>query len=311
MYDVSIILVNYKSKFLTENCIKSIYNSQCQLKFEIIVIDNHSEDGSVDYLRGKFPSVKVIDSKKNSGFAFANNMGVRIADGKYVLLLNNDTVILRNMIDALYRALETDSSIGVLGSRAVNGDNIELPITHKYENLKTIKLQTYLKPILEKLNIQRKLVSIFKQNESKNKEIIFTDWIAGSALFLKRNLYYKINGLDENFFMYMEDEDLCHRINDAGYKVGILNKIYYIHYCGGSTIQSYFLTKEYFKSRLLFFKRYFNKDFIFIKKSLYNQIKVINTNLSPQQLEKMKLELDSYVNNYLEYETKNVKGVIR
>ncbi|MEE0441482.1 MAG: glycosyltransferase, partial [Thomasclavelia sp.] len=87
MYDVSIILVNYKSKFLTENCIKSIYNSQCQLKFEIIVIDNHSEDGSVDYLRGKFPSVKVIDSKKNSGFAFANNMGVRIADGKYVLLL--------------------------------------------------------------------------------------------------------------------------------------------------------------------------------------------------------------------------------
>ncbi|WP_285815954.1 glycosyltransferase family 2 protein [Thomasclavelia cocleata] len=309
MYDISIVLVNYRNKMLTEDCINSILNSNCKVSFEIIVVDNHSKDGSIEYLQEKFPNIIISDSGRNLGFAFGNNIGVRMAIGKYVLLLNNDTKIYKNMLDDLYETAEKNPKIGLLGCRAIDCYGVELPITHSYENLSTIRLQSYIKPILEKMKLQRRLISIIKKKNTLNKEIIFTDWIAGSAMFINRKLYNDIGGLDENFFMYMEDEDFSHRINDAGYLVGVSNTIGYIHYCGGSTIQSYFLTKEYFKSRLLFFRRYNNNNFTSIKKALYAQIKVVNNNLSKNQLEKMKSELDLYIEIELEKKAKYIKGI--
>ena len=300
MIDISIILVNYKNKEFTENCINSILKLECDLRYEIIVVDNNSKDDSIEYLQNKFPNITIFDSGKNLGFAFGNNMGVKVSHGKYLLFLNNDTIIFDNILEDLYTVSEENPKIGLLGCRAIDRNGIELPISHKYENLKTSRMQTYIKPIFEKLKIQRYLVSITKKFFLKNKEIVYADWIAGSMMFVKRKFYDDIGGLDEKFFMYMEDEDLSHRVNDRGYLVGVINKIGYIHYCGGSTIQSYFLTKEYFKSRLLYFKRYNNREFFKIKKSLYKQIKVINGKLTKQQINSLKEELELYV-----YEIKN------
>lgn len=295
MCDISIILVNYKNKKMTEDCIVSILNSNCKLSFEIIVIDNHSGDNSIAYLQEKFPNIQIADSGKNLGFAFGNNIGVKMSNGEYILLLNNDTIIFQNILDDLYFTMKNNKKIGLLGCRAINASGEELPISHKYENLRTIRLQTYVKPLLEKLKLQRKIVSFFKKKELANKDIIYADWIAGSAMFMERKLYNEIGGLDEKFFMYMEDEDLSHKVNDSGYLVGVINKIGYVHYCGGSTIQSYFLTKEYFKSRLLFFRRYDSLNYISLKKMLYKQIKIVNNSLSKEELNRMKSELDAYI----------------
>lgn len=309
MVDISVILVNYKNVKLTEDCIESLQATKPTSSFEIIVIDNHSEDGSVETLKEKYPQVTVKDSGRNGGFAFGNNVGVRMAQGKYLLLLNNDTKVKEGMLDLLYQHAENNPTVGMLGCRALDRNGVELPIAHQYESLKRIMLQSYVKPILEKIGLQRKLVKAIEHKEEGKKEFTPAQWIAGSAMFIRRDLYYQVNGLDENYFMYMEDEDLCHRINDAGYQVGILPYVGYIHYCGGSTIQSYFLTKEYVKSRLIFFMRYEPQGFTKIKKQLYRQISIVNPNISNADMERMKRELDEFVRNGLSLAAENVIGV--
>lgn len=307
--DISIILVNYKNVKLTEDCITSLQSVKTGTLFEIIVIDNHSEDGSTETLRKKYPQVIVKDSGRNGGFAFGNNVGVQIAQGKYLLLLNNDTQVKEGMLDSLYLYAENNPTVGLLGCRALDRHGVELPIAHKYESLKRIMLQSYAKPVLEKIGLQRGLVKAIEHKEEGEKEFTPAQWVAGSAMFIRRDLYYQVNGLDENYFMYMEDEDLCHRVNDAGYQVGIIPYIGYIHYCGGSTIQSYFLTKEYVKSRLIFFMRYEPKKFTKIKKHLYRQISVVNPDISGAEIKRMKRELDEFVQNELPRAAENVIGV--
>ena len=309
MVDISIILVNYKNVGLTEKCIVSLLNSKTEASFEIIVVDNDSGDDSAEILRDKFPHIVIKDSGKNGGFAYGNNVGVRMARGKYLLLLNNDTVVTDGMLDALYRYAEKNPDVGMLGCRALDRNGMELPIAHQYESLKRIMLQSYVKPVLEKMGLQRRLVKAVEHKKEGEKAFTPAQWIAGSAMFIRRDLYYQVNGLDENFFMYMEDEDLCHRVNDMGYSVGVIPYIGYVHYCGGSTIQSYFLTKEYVKSRLIFFMRYESDKFTEIQKQLYRQIAVVNPDISEAETEIMKRELDEFVRNKLSVAAKNVIGV--
>ena len=307
--DISIILVNFQNVKLTENCIYSLMAAKTKVSYEIIVIDNHSEDGSVETLKNRFPQLTIVDSGRNGGFAFGNNVGAKLAGGKYLLLLNNDREVKDGMLDALYQFAEKTPEVGILGCQALDRNGIELPIAHKYENLKRIWLQSYVKPILEKMGLQRKLVKLAEHKDDGVAEFTSAEWIAGSAMFIKRKLYYKIGGLDENYFMYMEDEDLCRRINNAGYKVGIISFVGYVHYCGGSTIQSYFLTKEYIKSRLIFFMRYEPHNFAAIKKQLYQQIAAVNKNINQSEREQMKKELDEFVRDELPQITQHVAGI--
>lgn len=295
MCDVSIILLNYKNPKLTADCVNSILQSKPKVSYEIIVIDNHSEDGSVEYLQNLFPTVAINDSGKNGGFAYGNNIGVRLAAGEYLLLLNNDTKVFDGMIDDLYSYAQSNPKLGMIGCRSLDGSGAELPVGHVYETLERIMLQSYVKPVLERMGLQRRLVSRIEHRNKERNEFTPAEWIAGSALFIKKDLYYSVGGLDENFFMYMEDEDLGHRVNDAGYLVGITNKIGYIHYCGGSTINSYFLTKEYIKSRLIYFKRYSPKNFSRIKWALFSQIHVVNSSLTKDEIRRMKKELEMFI----------------
>lgn len=306
MCDVSIILLNYKNPQLTVNCVKSIIQSKPKVTYEIIVIDNHSEDGSLEFLEDALPSVVIKDSGKNGGFAYGNNMGVKLSSGKYLLLLNNDTEIKEGMIDDLYECVKGNSHIGMVGCRSVNGDGIELPVAHKYETLKRIMLQSYVKPVLEKIGLQRKLVAMAEQRHEDEGGFTRAEWISGAAMFLERRIYDEVGGLDENFFMYMEDEDLSHRINDAGYLVGVINKIGYTHFCGGSTIKSYFLTKEYIKSRMIYFRRYESKNFEKIQRALFSQIRVVNTSLSKSDRRKMITELRQFAQCDLQNKAENI-----
>lgn len=306
---ISVILVNYKSIQLTVDCIDSIRSCNTTVPYEIIVIDNHSQDDCVSELQKKFPDVAVKDSGRNGGFAFGNNMGVRLAKGKYLLLLNNDTEVKDGMLNALYEFAEKNPDVGMLGCRAMDRNGVELPVMHQYETLRRIWLQSNVKPTLENLGIQRAMVKLFESRKESQEVFTTAEWIAGSAMFIRRDLYYQIGGLDENYFMYMEDEDLCHRLNDAGYKVGIIPFLGYVHYCGGSTIQSYFLTKEYIRSRLIFFKRYDPNQFERIKKALYHQITAVNKNITKYQIQEMKKELDTFVEKDLECLAQHINGV--
>ncbi len=307
--EVSIVLVNYRNVRLTTDCIRSIQNTGAKISYEIIVVDNHSEDGSLDILKSQFPHLTIVDSGRNGGFAYGNNVGVRLASGKYLLLLNNDTEVKPGMIDALYRYAESNPKVGMLGCRALDRNGMELPVAHSYENLKRILLQTYVKPVLERIGLQRRLVRMAEEKSDSRTEFQAAQWIAGSAMFIQRDLYNQLGGLDENFFMYMEDEDLCRRVNAAGYQVGIIPIVGYIHYCGGSTIQSYFLTKEYIKSRLIFFMRYEPQNFVRIKRRLYKQIPVVNKDISRDEIRKMVSELDRFVCDELPQAARNVKEI--
>lgn len=307
--EVSIVLLNFRNVKLTIDCIRSILNAGAKVSYEIIVVDNHSEDGSLEALNSQFPQLTIIDSGKNGGFAYGNNVGVRRAVGKYLLLLNNDTEVKPGMLDELYQYAQSNSDVGMLGCRSVDRNGVELPVTHQYENLKRIWLQTYIKPLLEKVGLQRRLVHMAEHRDDVRSSFVPAQWIAGSAMFIRRELYYQLGGLDENFFMYMEDEDLCRRVNMAGYKVGIIPILGYVHYCGGSTIQSYFLTKEYMKSRLIFFMRYEPHDFARIKRQLFRQISAVNKDISHDEIRKMQDDLEQFISDELPQAAQYVKKI--
>lgn len=302
---ISIILVNYESERYTEQCIRSILKSTQTVSYEIIVVDNHSGNHGLEYLRGQFPQITMIDSGRNGGFAYGNNAGVGMARGRYLLLFNNDTEMKDGMLDEMVRYAEAHPEIGILGCRAVDARGGMLPVSHPYENRKRLYLQTYVKPLLEKIGLQRKMVRRFE----RDAEVLADQWISGSAMLIRRALYDQIGGLDENYFMYMEDEDLCHRLRDAGYPAGILPMIGYVHHCGGSSAPSYFLTREYMKSRLIYFMRYHPRAFGKIRRLLYRQIPVYNKGLKEPEIRKMKEELDRFADTELKKCAGSIKTI--
>ncbi len=217
--DLSIIIVNYNGKHFFKDCLESIKKCCSSNSYEIIVVDNNSRDGSQEFIRLNYPEVRLFAEKENLGFGKANNLGVKKAKGKNILLLNNDTILLKD-ITPIFEELKK-SDIGAVGVKMLNGNREYTPSVGKFPRpLDLLKLSN--------LNEKRKefLTGSFKKKRYK------VDWVSGSFMMLKREDWNLINGFDEDFFMYVEDVDLCKRISNLGKKIIFLSDITYIHFVG-------------------------------------------------------------------------------
>lgn len=226
----SIILVNYKSAQLLLNCLKSIYEYPIH-ELEIIVVDNASDDGTQNLLTQHFPSVKFVQMGYNSGFARANNAGIRISKGEYILLLNSDTIILNDAInrcvsnlnstDAIacgVQLLNEDKSPQISGNYSMKGGlNYLLPIPFLGGALKTLS----------------GLFKIKKPNVPEAKGTVWVDWINGAFLMVKRNVLQKAGLLDEDFFLYAEEAEWCSRLKKHG-KICVFGDINVLHLQGAT-----------------------------------------------------------------------------
>ncbi len=217
--DVSIIIVNYNTKALILNCIKSIYQFTHEIKIEIIVSDNCSIDGSIDAIKCVFPDVVIIDNKKNLGFGAANNRAKIIAKGKYILFLNSDTELQNNSVKIFYDYFENNAvctNIGALGCNLMDMNNC---YTHSYGFFPTNKNQALFLFYLPFKKITQRLGVCKKKIEKQLDAALCVDYLTGADLFMRNdeNAFF-----DENFFLYFEETDLQFQLNKMGLKRVIL-----------------------------------------------------------------------------------------
>lgn len=244
---LSIIIVNFNGEKYLKNCLNSVIQCCSSVSYEIIIVDNNSTDGSVSHIKSKYPNVKLFVEKKNHGFAKANNIGVKNAQGNVILLLNNDTILL-NDITPLLTAVQKNE-IGAIGIKMLNENKEYIHSFGKFPKpLQLIKLAN-----LNETRID--LVSGNFQNQCYQM-----DWISGSFVLVTKEDWNLVNGLDEDYFMYVEDIDFCKKLQNLGKKILFYPNYSYIHFVGFNTSRELKLINGY--------KIYSTKHFNFVNATL-------------------------------------------
>lgn len=266
---LSIIIVNYNTYTLTKQTINSIIKNEHTFNYEIILVDNASSDDSIEKLQTEFNNIssegilKVIINKSNLGFSKANNIGIKLASGEYILLLNSDTEIKGDCLEKCICKLEKNRSIGALGCKVVLTDN---KLDHACKRgFPTPKASLYYFLQLHKRNSLK--YGQYNASHLTEDEVGEVDCLTGAFMLMPANILNKLSGLDEDFFMYGEDIDLCYRIKEAGYKILYYPEAEIIHYKGGSSK----------KRRTKVIYDFHNAMWIFYKKHYYKQYSLLVT----------------------------------
>jgi len=220
--DLSIIIVNYNTKKLLQGCLKSVFKNSQGLKIEVVVVDNGSTDGSVEYLK-KQKNVRLVENKKNFGFAKANNQGIKIAVGKYIFLLNSDTIIRSKALSKLVKFAEKSNDVGGVAPRLLNSDGSIQASCFRFPSLRGA---------VEEFWFGKR--GSFSKYFPETSQPVAVDAVVGAALLLPRETISKIGFLDERYFMYFEDFDYCQRIKKAGLKLYYLPGAVITHLHGAS-----------------------------------------------------------------------------
>lgn len=220
--DISVIIVNYNTKQLLADCLATVFEKTTGVTFEVIVVDNASTDGSEEYIKKRYPSVKWINSRENLGFGRANNLGAKYATGKYLFLLNSDTLLVNNALLLFFEYAENhkQDKIGALGSHLLNM-NLESNNSGGCFPTPKSEISYYLKKLFHcTTTISNKTTSI--------------DFIIGADLFIKRCIFNDLGGFDSKIFMYYEETDLQFRMNKMGLSRILIEGPQIIHLEGGS-----------------------------------------------------------------------------
>ena len=259
--DLSIIIVNYNVKEFLQNLLHSIEKASSNISHEIIIVDNSSDDGSVELIREKFPSVKLIANTENLGFGKANNQALKIAVGKYLLIINPDAIVSENTFDKMIRFFEDNPEAGLAGCKILNPDGtLQLACRRSFPGPWT----SFCKVTgLSNLFPKSKLFARYNLTYLDEDQTYEVDAISGSFMMMRKETYDKVGGFDEEFFMYGEDLDLCYRIQQAGFKVFYVHTTQIIHYKGESTKRSRLdETKMFYDAMHLFVKKHFSSSFL-------------------------------------------------
>lgn len=252
---LSVIIVNYKVKHYLEQCLRSVAEASRGIAVEVIVVDNASGDGSVEYLRERFPDVTIIASEENLGFARANNLAIRNSHGQYVLLLNPDTIVAEETFSDFISFMDSTPDAGGCGAYMLHTDGSFAPESRR--GLPTpfvafCKMSGLASLFPKSRTLGRYYMRYLNENEVNRIEIM-----SGAFMFLRRDALDKAGLLDEDFFMYGEDIDLSYRILKAGYNNYFLpSRI--LHYKGESTVKSsYRYVHTFYRAMELFFNKHY------------------------------------------------------
>jgi GT2 family glycosyltransferase len=260
---LSVCIVTYQACQLLEECLKSLY-SNTNLNFEIIVIDNGSNDGVGWMLEQQFPSVSFIQNPNNVGFTRPMNQALRSAKGRYLLQLNPDTVIPPHALDELVIFMESHSDAGICGPKVLNRDGtLQKPC--RRGDARPWAVISYVTG-LSNLFPRSKFFSQYLMSYLDENQTHPVDGVSGSCMLIRRNVIEQIGYLDERFFAYQEDADFCLRARLAGWLVYYVPQAKIIHYgnLGGSQVQPYRSIYEWHRSYFLYYRKHFSRDYLFI-----------------------------------------------
>ena len=234
MVDVSVIIVAWNVRQLLHDCLKSVYKKTQDIDFEVIYVDNASEDGSVEMVREQFAEVRIIENDENKGFIKANNQGIEVAQGRYVLLLNSDTILLDNAIARTVRFADANLDAAVFGCKVLNPDRTIQRTCFMYPSVLNMFLAaTYLYKIFPKSRFfGREHMTWWGFDEAMEVETI-----CGCFSLVRKEAIDQVGPMDERYFFYGDDPDWCYRFKKAGWKVMFTPDGRIIHYGGQTTSQ--------------------------------------------------------------------------
>jgi len=258
---LSIILINWKTRDLTRNALASIYKETAGFDFEIVVVDNNSADGSVEMIKKEFPQVVLIENKDNRGFGKANNQGLKIAQGDYLMFLNTDVVVLDGALNKLVNYLDEHTDVMMVGPRLLNKD---LTFQHACRRMLPNPLNSFFHLFgLTKIFKNNKFINDYKRYAADPEVTGHTQALSGAAMMFRRQAYNEIGGFDERFFMYGEDLDFCKRVLDKGWKTVYVSEAKIIHFGGQSSGKR--KTKSlinFYEAMWLYYKKHFKYNFL-------------------------------------------------
>lgn len=265
---LSIIIVSYNTKDITRNCLLSIYQSQPKHPFEIIVIDNNSKDGSLESIDQDFPGVILIKNSENTGFTKANNQGIKISKGKYVLLLNSDTIVLPEALNRMISFMEKNLDAGAVNPRMWldRGRTLQPHTLHLF----TIDHCLFSYTPLGRLFPRNSAFKKMREEDIKfwlSETPLEANCLSAACMMVKREVIKRVGLLDENFFMFFEDTDWSLRMKKAGLRLFLLPEAEIVHLVHQSPSNR--LSEIYWNSLLHYLKKYYRWPVIpFFKISL-------------------------------------------
>lgn len=255
--DISVIIVNYNVKEFAANLLESLEKAKDELNLEIFLVDNASSDGSVSYLKRRYPQVTYIGNKENTGFGRANNQAIRQARGTYTLLINPDTIVRKDTLRVMHGHMEEHPETGAAGCKMLNPDGTFAP-----ESRRTVPTpMTALWKILGLTKLfpgSRRFSAYYMGGEDENKAGR-VPVLSGAFMFFRTSVLKETGGFDEQFFMYGEDIDLCYRIRQQGWEIDYVPATSIIHYKGESTKKEnldYVVTFN--RAMYLFFRKHYS-----------------------------------------------------
>lgn len=231
MIDLSIAIVSYNTKEVLLGCVRSVHAHTTEISFEVIVVDNDSRDGTVAALKEAYPAMRIIANPDNRGFAKAVNQALAVSRGRHVLLLNSDTIVRDQALAAMVAYLDDHLDVGAVSCTQWTGDGhltqTCFPFPSLRDHLCYSALFQRIAPTLQAAAVATQAVDCTQSQD--------VDWANGACLMVRRSLLQQLEGLDEAFFMYFEDVDLCRRLRQQGYRVCHVAEAEIVHFIGRSS----------------------------------------------------------------------------
>lgn len=259
--ELSIVILNYKTKGLLKQCLRGIEDSQPNGRFEVIVVDNASHDGSVEMVRELFPWVKVIARTTNGGFAVGNNDGLRIATGDAIMIMNPDVAVFRGGIDALLSALRQNAKVGIAVPKLINPDGSIQMSVMRFPRFMTA---FFRRTPIGLLPVPAEHLRRYQMDDWDHADERTVGWALGACLLIRREAMAAIGLFDERFFLYLEDVDYCRRAWAAGWEVRYYPHVEFVHYHERLSAKRPLLTgvfsypaRVHLRSWLKYFAKYF------------------------------------------------------
>jgi GT2 family glycosyltransferase len=259
--DLSVVILNWNTRRDLEKCLRSLECPQPGIAFEVVVVDNASDDRSREMVRDLFPEARLLVNPRNLGFGAGNNVAIPQTTGRYVLFLNSDTVVLEGALAAMVRHADANPDIGILGPKLLNADGSLQYSCRRYPNLGT---GFFRNTPLGRLFPHNRFASDYLMQDWDHATPRDVDWVSGAALMIRRTLLDRIGGFDEAFFMYCEDVDLCWRANHTPYSPATHWRVTYFpdaviyHLIGRSSDKvPTRMTYEFHRSQYLFYRKHY------------------------------------------------------
>ncbi len=255
MLDVSIVIVNWNGRDLLSRCLQCIKQTVKRSSYEVLVVDNNSSDGSQDMVRRDFPDVKLIANKDNVGFARANNQAMKIAQGRYTLLLNSDAFVKDNAVDHMVEFMDHHPDAAMSSCKLLYEDGRLQPSCARFPTLLSEMVIAFG---LDKLFARSKFFGSYMMTDWDYNDTRAVEVIMGAFMLVRSELIHEVGMMDEDFFMYSEEVDWCYRFHRAGWKVYFVPDVETIHIWGGSSkaVKTETLLRLY-RSRVLFFRKHY------------------------------------------------------